>query len=224
MRLSLKRKNEYTKQSQKAAEVNIMRLMLPSILGMLLCAVCLAGTTWAWFTATSSINNDLSIKAAEFKVDVSFDIDEGVAKNGSTYQITSNKEYTVKIESTGTTSGYCIVAVDGTRYYTSMNKNDAKTFIVCSSRGELTVTTTWNSKLVEDMQQLSSSGKIGNGTVENNSQDTNDNKTEEHSNKVPSKPKESDDNKPEQGNDTPAQVDEPKETPTEPENSSETGE
>ena len=114
MRLSLKRKNEYTKQPQKAAEVNIMRLMLPSILGMLLCAVCLAGTTWAWFTATSSVDKNIGIEAAKFTVDVKFDSNDDVTRSGDTYNITANKEYQVTLKATGTASeGYCSVTVDG---------------------------------------------------------------------------------------------------------------
>ena len=56
------------KHCEKKAPTNI-RYMLPSLMGLMLCMVCLVGTTYAWFTANQSAEVD-SIVAAEFDVEV----------------------------------------------------------------------------------------------------------------------------------------------------------
>ena len=42
----------YIPRHSKSTDENILRLLVPSLLGILLCMICLAGTTWAWFTAS----------------------------------------------------------------------------------------------------------------------------------------------------------------------------
>ena len=226
MRLSLKRKNEYTKQPQKTAEVNIMRLMLPSILGMLLCAVCLAGMTWAWFTAT----RDAAIEASSVATfGVKAQIESIGTKNVEgdevrTYSIADNTEYSVKLTATGTAKGgYCAVTVDGETYYTEyMSNGDDLSFTVCSRDGEIEIDTSWNEMSHARAARLRNGAYIGEGEVPTPEDENKDNDSKDQ---VKAKPKDTEDSKPEQGNDnTPAQTDEPKETPAEPEDSSEAGE
>lgn len=71
-------------------ERSLFRLMLPSLLGILLCSTCLAGLTWAYFSdsVTSSAN---TITAATFTVDVTItEITE--AETGSEGSLTTTAE------------------------------------------------------------------------------------------------------------------------------------
>ena len=42
----------YTPRHSKPTDENILRLLMPSAVGIALCMVCLAGSTWAWFSAS----------------------------------------------------------------------------------------------------------------------------------------------------------------------------
>ena len=92
--------------------------MLSSIFGILICGICLAGLTWAWFTSSiSSAAN--TITAAKFTVNISV-----IEKETNTpltrteedgaykYGLTAGKKYTVAVtadESATATTGYCTV-------------------------------------------------------------------------------------------------------------------
>lgn len=60
----------YMGKHEKPTDENIMRLLMPSILGVLVCMVCLFGSTWAWFTAGIQVDEDAVTKAANFSADV----------------------------------------------------------------------------------------------------------------------------------------------------------
>lgn len=60
----------YIGKHEKPTDENIMRLLMPSILGVLVCMVCLFGSTWAWFTAGIQVDGDAATKAANFSADV----------------------------------------------------------------------------------------------------------------------------------------------------------
>ncbi len=94
-------------------------LLLPSFLGIMICAVCLAGGTFAWFTASQTTSTQV-IQAANYSIvstvnDGTIDI---TAENGS-YALESKKKYTVKIEATGSaTTGYCIIKLGDINIHT----------------------------------------------------------------------------------------------------------
>ncbi len=60
----------YIGKHEKPTDENIMRLLMPSILGVLVCMVCLFGSTWAWFTAGIQVDGAATTKAANFSADV----------------------------------------------------------------------------------------------------------------------------------------------------------
>lgn len=180
MRGSRRRRSIYRREYEKPTDENILRLLLPSILGMLLCMVCLAGMTWAWFTDTSEVAT-ATIQAAHFDVNVTFDNEKEVSKAVNVYNFTKNKEYTVTLTATGNTTkiGYCKVIVDGKSYCTSLppegkSNEDGFTFIVCSSDGKLEVNSGW--KKFDGCEDISGKAKIGDGTIQ--SQDLNEKATE----------------------------------------------
>ena len=83
----------YTPKHTKPADKNLMRLLVPSIVGILICMVCLSGTTWAWFSASVQTGAQ-TITAANFNVEVAIDPTPVISEGGK-YTLTRNTAYTV---------------------------------------------------------------------------------------------------------------------------------
>ncbi len=112
------------KHHRKEEKDNFTAMLMPSVLGILLCAVCLMGSTWAWFTATQSTATQ-TIQAADYNVSavVKSGEKEIAAENG-TYTLTQG-EYTVTLAASGeATTGYCILDFSGTKTYTEQIAKD----------------------------------------------------------------------------------------------------
>ena len=104
--------------TQKLTEHTFSRLMLSSVLGILLCIVCLCSTTFAWFSdGAPSVGNTIStakdclLAVTVLDGGVELDnIDEGVV-------LTAGVEYLVTLSlPADTASGYCIILADGEAY------------------------------------------------------------------------------------------------------------
>ncbi len=94
-------------------------MLLPSLLGFALCFVCLAATTWAWFTAsvTSEAN---TIQTAHFDVEVYLDgSTTPVATDANGKYTLPTGTYSVTMSKTGDATGYFGFEVDGTPYRTT---------------------------------------------------------------------------------------------------------
>lgn len=124
-------------QREATANDSILKLLGPSVLGIIVCMMCLAGASWAWFTA--GVQSQSTIKASSYTIGEtvrekttgsSQASDEDVMDKSAdgTYHLQADKEYTVtlKPEETPTSGGYCIVKLtykDGdqdhtVKYYT----------------------------------------------------------------------------------------------------------
>lgn len=108
----------YIPKHQKPTDENILRLLLPSVLGVILCMVCLAGTSWAWFTSTVQTPPQ-TIESANF--DISVTITDANAQPVDLAQpLQTGKPYTVTLTATGTapSGGYCIIEGGSEKLYT----------------------------------------------------------------------------------------------------------
>lgn len=118
----------YVPKYEKVSDKSFLRIMLSSVFGILICGICLAGLTWAWFssTVTSTANN---ITAASFTVDVRVQKvgtdtpltrteEDGAYK----YRLTAGEKYTVTVTAEGSaTTGYCTVEL-------KLSENNTKTY------------------------------------------------------------------------------------------------
>ena len=108
----------YVPKYEKVSDKAFLRIMLSSVFGILICGICLAGLTWAWFTSSISSTAN-TITAAKFTVNISV-----IEKETNTpltrteedgaykYGLTAGKKYTVAVtadESATATTGYCTV-------------------------------------------------------------------------------------------------------------------
>lgn len=107
----------YIPKHSKPTDENIMRLLLPSFLGIVLCMVCLAGSTWAWFSASISTSPQ-TIEAASFDITVTVN-DEPVS---SPVTLEAGKTYKVTLTAAGNapSGGYCKVEGGAVPLYTEM--------------------------------------------------------------------------------------------------------
>ncbi len=133
---------------EKPTDENIMRLIVPSVLGIVLCMVCLCGTTWAWFSGVMA-SGTATVQAANYAIDAKVTDGTGAEVQGKdTFALKAGGTYTVALTVGGTaeeTAGYCRVTYQDTLYYTgSMKKGDTMTFQVSAGEGgTLTVLGLW---------------------------------------------------------------------------------
>ena len=98
---------------------NILRLLMPSAVGIVLCMVCLAGTTWAWFSASIK-SPPQTITAANYDIAVAV-TDEAGAPVALDQPLEAGRAYTVTLTAGGTapSGGYCVVKSGGASLYTA---------------------------------------------------------------------------------------------------------
>lgn len=123
-------------------------VLLPSVLGIALCAVCLCGTSWAWFTANTS--GDVSaVQAASFEVTLTLG-DNATPQTPTdgvyTISLRTDESVTLHIMTDGTaTTWYGKLEFGGRAYYTpQIEVGGTYTLTVTAEEnGTLTVSPRW---------------------------------------------------------------------------------
>lgn len=132
---------------------SIYRILAPSVIGIFICAVCLCGVSWAWFTANVSVEAT-TIKTASYTVNVTAkdssdsEITPTTRDGVTTVTFSSAGAYTVTItpdtSSNTATSGYCTIGLNDTTYYTAQLTSGSLSFTVNATANQtLTVTPQW---------------------------------------------------------------------------------
>ena len=177
MRKYWKEKNRYIAEKEKSADAGIKRMMLTSVLGMLICVVCLAGTTWAWFTATqNAMVADSMVASFDVQVKIGDAVKENVEGNETgTYIIDTNKCITVTLYAVGNAKGgYCKITVDGEDYYTGyITSENSYMFTVCAANNTIKISPKW--KKIELGTPIEEKDYIGEGKVPETSGEKMDN-------------------------------------------------
>lgn len=111
-------------------------MLLPSFLGIIVCTICLAGMTWAWFT--SGVQSQSTISAKEYSLNEMITVQN--AKSGAleksadgNYTLAENTTYVVKLTPSVApkSGGYCMLRItpaDGSEavYYTQALKAETE--------------------------------------------------------------------------------------------------
>lgn len=149
--------------SEKIKTDGLYNLLMPSIIGIVICSVCLCGVSWAWFTSTQSSNIG-TVTFATYTAEVTA---KKVVENGEK----TNEDITVKLLNDGTSeikieadckyeitvfvkgtakTGYCKIGFSNpefekTTYYTSpIIPNNTLTFYFVSDKNcDLLITPEW---------------------------------------------------------------------------------
>ena len=153
---------EKKKRERKAG---IGRMLAPSVVSIILCAICLFGTSWAWFTVTQKKTVD-PIRTASYTGAVTVN-NEAVSavqseKGAAAYTVSlkANTLYTITIMANGdANTGYYIVRFGGQEYYTKqILKGESITFTAnFAEAGDMTIIPQWGTCTV-------AGDKVGNGT------------------------------------------------------------
>ncbi len=156
--------------TEKKQPDRLTAMLLPSILGILLCMVCLCQMTWAWFSATQT-SETAPIKSANYQITVTADDGTGaVSIVDQTATLTSGATYTVTLTASGTAStGFCILSYpasgeDGTAvtrhlYSAQIASGDSVSFTIrVEATADVTVTFSpqWGTSSHKDNPDISS--------------------------------------------------------------------
>ena len=136
------------KHSEKTtSDCSIYRILAPSIISIFICAVCLCGASWAWFTASASTGTT-AIQAASYTVNVAAENESvKIATEGgiSTVTFTGAGRYAITLTPSGTASaGYCKINFANVDDYTEQLSSGSLRFTVCADAdSKLTITPQW---------------------------------------------------------------------------------
>lgn len=115
-------------QKEKHSD-NIVHILAPSVLGLCICAVCLCGMSWAWFTASTAASAT-TIRSATLQIeDVKLGEKKLTSDGNGRYTITqklTENSYTLSFKATDSstaTKGFCKISIKigdsaETSYYT----------------------------------------------------------------------------------------------------------
>lgn len=115
--LLLKRRQNNFIKGEAAAESSVWKMLLPSFLGIIVCTICLAGMTWAWFT--SGVQSQSTISAKEYSLNETITV-QNAAKSGAleksadgNYTLAANTVYVVKLKPSvkPRSGGYCMLKI-----------------------------------------------------------------------------------------------------------------
>ena len=143
----------YNTGNEKVTEKIFLRAMISSVLGIILCTVCLAGMTWAWFS-DSVTSHSSNITSASFSVKVTVnkgtDNTEIPLTDGKYKLEQSSEKYKVTLKATGSASTvYCKVNINEVIYTVQLNPNSNNDNFIfeidCSgTSATVTFTPTWS--------------------------------------------------------------------------------
>ncbi len=142
---------------------NIYRMLLPSVLGILLCAVCLVGSSFAWFSSNKTAMTQ-SVQSASYGVSVSAVDAQGISAgfDGQSYVLAPGS-YTVTLTAGGTaTNGYCVVTLGSEKLYTQQFAQSSIAFTVnVNTETAMLVEPCWGTSIYHESPNISDGTVIG---------------------------------------------------------------
>ena len=120
----MKRRQNNLINSKNTEERSILRMLCPSLLGIMVCLICLAGMSWAWFTAgvqsqstitaeSYTLNETVKVKTDGTSGNSADAVNTGVLEKAAdgTYALEANTQYVVTLKPSATpkNGGYCIL-------------------------------------------------------------------------------------------------------------------
>ena len=137
------------KHSEKTtSDCSIYRILAPSVIGIFICAICLCGASWAWFTA-STTTGTTTIQSSSYKLLYQVGEDAAateLAEADNTYTLTSDTTaITLKATGTAGATGYCSIKIGDETYYTEQIFVDGTfTFSIKAAAGtQIVLTPKW---------------------------------------------------------------------------------
>ncbi len=165
----------YRAKRLKHEKQNNILPLYTALLSMVLCMVCLGGTTWAWFTANQVMEVE-PITAAEWAIEsievyqiasgenteyIRIPVNE--TEDGMKFDVEADTNYAVSVSIRGNSStGYLHVETCDGNYYTT--KSDIDFDLLLSEGGTVKVIASWG-VYAGSADELSQDDCIGNGAI-----------------------------------------------------------
>ena len=138
------------KRAEKETRIDgVFHILAPSLAAFCLCAVCLCGASWAWFTASTSTGTT-AIQSSSYMLSYQVGEDTAVTElteAGNTYTLTADTTLiTLKATGTAGATGYCSIKIGDETYYTEQIfvNGSAFTFTVNATAGtQITLIPKW---------------------------------------------------------------------------------
>lgn len=144
--LLLKRRQNNFIKGGAAADSSVWRMLLPSFLGIIVCTICLAGMTWAWFT--SGVQSQSTISAEEYSLGETVRVqnrDVLTKSNDGKYALAANTTYVLTLNPNTEPSGggYCIIQITSggttSTYYTeALTRGQEYNFTISNGNSNVT--------------------------------------------------------------------------------------
>lgn len=109
-----------SQRGEKKRGDGLFHLLAPSVIGALLCVVCLCGASWAWFSAYTSTGETV-IKSSEYNITAAVRDSENSpveVKNNACTVADGVYKVTLSAKGSQSATGYCRVEIGGKIYYT----------------------------------------------------------------------------------------------------------
>ena len=161
---------------KKERKDSLVPLLLPSILGIFICTVCVCGMTWAWYTASvETPTQKLTSACYEVTVESVTGADGkeiSPIENGS-YSLAQGNTYTVILTASGTVKecgGYCLIQNDaGDKTYTQTFKPGESITVqfTPASEGNYTFSGVWGSLPASTESYLKNTDAVTNPIPDN---------------------------------------------------------
>ena len=144
------------KRAEKETRIDgVFHILAPSLAAFCLCAVCLCGASWAWFTASSGIGA-AKVQAATYTVEIVCEPETGGVWQDGEYQISlygnhdGKKTHNLCItpaETATATKGFCDVTIGDITYQTAQIPKDSifefSVEVQGNENATLTITPKW---------------------------------------------------------------------------------
>ena len=138
-----------SKKTEKLTDKAFTRLFVTSILGIVICLVCLCSTTWAWFSTDVSSSENV-IQSGEGKLAVTVTNDQAEISDIEQVKMRDADTYTVTMTlPKDSASGYCEIHLGNDIYrspYILRSKEAQQTlvfYISLTETTELSIKTRW---------------------------------------------------------------------------------
>lgn len=153
-------RGKYAQKHEKSD--GFISMLIPSVLSICICAVCLVGGTFAWFTASQSTGTQV-IQSAGYTVSVDVKSDEeNVSAEDGVFSLADGKDYVLTITPTGDAStGYCILYLGDAELHTKPIPKDTVFTLELdiNQATTLIITPQWGSSIKPDEERIASGTK-----------------------------------------------------------------
>ncbi len=145
----------FSRKKESQNTDHLTSLLFPSLLGMLVCSLCLVSGTFAWFTASQTTGVP-TIQAGRYTVNTTVLTAEQTPITGTNNRYALDAgTYTVVLTAQGdATTGYCVISVDGTEKTTQQVPQTMTFTLIIQESATVVITPQWGTAAAIDAVKI----------------------------------------------------------------------